>query len=210
VSIWTESQRWLFVQSELPSRVAPCTGGVVPRRREREGDRRLRQPDLSGRRGATPRPSGAEVESAPGVLERPRVARAPGGRGQIERYRILPLRSARCLRTSRTPTCGSRKLAMIRRPPRCASAPPGAPRPGRWGSPPNPCSGGNFWRRGGGSFRREGGSFRPRRPGPAPAAAPLTRARQGQRVRTPTRGRESRVRDRTDRPQKPEALVSKT
>jgi hypothetical protein len=45
---------------------------------------------------------------------------------------------------------------------------------------------------------------------PPPLDAPPTRARQGQRVKTTTRGRESRVRDRTDRSQKPEAVVSKT
>ena len=61
-----------------------------------------------------------------------------------------------------------RKLAMILRPRRCASARPGAPRPGRWGSPPNPCLGWNFWRRGDGSFRTGRGSVRLRRPKPAP------------------------------------------
>ena len=43
---------------------------------------------------------------------------------------------------------------------------------------------------------------------PPPTDAPPTRARQGQRVKTTTRGRESGVGDRTDRPQKPEGLVS--
>ena len=45
---------------------------------------------------------------------------------------------------------------------------------------------------------------------PPPTDVPPTRARQGQRVKTTTRGRESGVGDRTDRPQKPEGSASKT
>ena len=52
-----------------------------------------------------------------------------------------------------------------------------------------------------GAVGRTGGdSFRPRRPEPATDRRPPTRARQRQRVRTPTRGRESRVHSDVDSP----------
>jgi hypothetical protein len=55
---------------------------------------------------------------------------------------------------------------------RVRGAQPEPPRPGRWGLPQNPCSGGNFWRPGDGSFATGWGSFRPRRPAPAPDRLP--------------------------------------
>ena len=82
------------------------------------------------------------------------------------------------------------------------------PRP--LGFAPEPMLGREFLRRGAGSFRTGWGLVRPRRPEPATDRRPADESTAGPRgVKTTIRGRESRVRDQTDRPQKPEGSASK-
>ena len=58
--------------------------------------------------------------------------------------------------------------------------------------------------------RTGGGSFRPRRPKPATDRRPADESTSAPEGEDAPQGRENQVRDRTDRPQKPKGVASKT